>query len=48
MHRHEDYEYIAFKALQRGEKTLNESERGLLYGISNEERDLGYRSEERR
>lgn len=44
MHRHEDYEYIAFKALQRGEKTLNESERGLLYGISNEERDLGYQS----
>ena len=42
--RHEDYDYLAFKALQRGEFTLTESERGLLYGVSNEQRDLGYQS----
>lgn len=42
--RHEDYDYLAFKALQRGEFTLSESERGLLYGVSNEQRDLGYQS----
>ncbi len=42
--RHEDYDYIAFKALQRGEYTLSESERGLLYGVSSEQRNLGYQS----